>query len=65
MTHMFGYDGCKDTENFTQLVWRASQEIGVGRARSEDGNCWYGVVLFDPPSNISSQYANNVFLPPE
>ncbi len=28
--YMFGYDGRKDTENFTQLVWRASQEISVG-----------------------------------
>lgn len=63
--YMFGFDGRKDTENFTQLVWRASQEIGIGRARSEDGNWWYGVVVFDPAGNIPNQYANNVFLPPE
>ncbi|CAF0740258.1 unnamed protein product [Rotaria sordida] len=63
--YMFGHDGRKDTENFTQLVWRASQEIGVGRARSDDGNWWYGVVIFDPPGNIPNQYAENVHLPAE
>jgi hypothetical protein len=30
--YMFGFDGLEDTENFTQLVWRKSQEIGVGLA---------------------------------
>ena len=63
--YMFGYDGRKDTENFTQLVWRASRDIGVGRARSDDGNWWYGVVIFDPPGNIPNQYAENVHLPAE
>ena len=58
----FGYDGRKETENFTQLVWQSAQEIGVGRARSEDGNWSYGVVVFNPPGNIPNQYSNNVFL---
>lgn len=59
----FGTDGRRDTENFTQLVWRGTQEIGVGRARSEDGNWWYGVVVFDPPGNIPNKYAENVLMP--
>jgi len=63
--YMYGFDGRKDTENFTQAVWQASREIGVGRARSEDGNWWYGVVVFDPPGNIPNQYSNNVLLPAE
>ena len=63
--YMFGYDGYRDTENFTQLVWQATQQIGVGRARSEDGNWWYGAVVFDPPGNIPNQYSSNVFLPAE
>ena len=33
----FGTDGSKATENFTQMVWQGTQEMGVGRARSEDG----------------------------
>lgn len=61
--YMFGYDGRNDTAHFTQLVWRSSKEIGVGRARSGDGNWWYGIVVFYPPGNIPNQYAANVLLP--
>ncbi|CAF1474545.1 unnamed protein product, partial [Didymodactylos carnosus] len=60
----FGSNGHTSTENFTQLVWKSTHEIGVGRARSEDGNWWYGVVVFDPPGNIPNKYPENVFLPP-
>ena len=63
--YMFGYDGRRDNENFTQLVWRSTQHIGVGRARSEDGDWWYGVVVFDPAGNIPGQFSYNVLLPPE
>ena len=59
----FGGEGHKTTENFTQMVWQASQEIGVGRARSEDGNWYYGVVVFNPPGNIPNKYVNNVLMP--
>ncbi|CAF1421120.1 unnamed protein product [Adineta steineri] len=59
-SYQFGSNGRRETENFTQLIWRATQDIGVGRARSADGNWWYGVVVFDPPGNIANQYANNV-----
>ncbi|CAF1616126.1 unnamed protein product [Rotaria magnacalcarata] len=61
--YRFGHDGGRETNNFTQLVWHASREIGVGRARSADGNWWYGVVVFDPPGNIPNQYAQHVTLP--
>ena len=59
----FGQDGNRHTENFTQLVWQSTQEIGVGRARSPDGNWSYGIVVFDPPGNIPNQYARNVSFP--
>ncbi|CAF1526974.1 unnamed protein product [Rotaria sp. Silwood1] len=61
--YRFGYDGRRDTDNFTQLVWQGSRQIGVGRAQSADGNWWYGVVVFDPPGNIPNQYAENVKFP--
>ena len=61
----FGYDGRKDTENFTQLVWQSTQEIGVGRARSEDDNWSYGVVVFNPPGNIPNEYSSDVLLVPK
>jgi len=56
----FGTSGNRDTENFTQLVWQATHQIGVGRAQSADKNWWYGVVVFDPPGNIPNQFAQNV-----
>jgi glioma pathogenesis-related protein 2 len=59
----FGTDGHKTTENFTQMVWQGSQEMGVGRAKSEDGNWYYGVVVFNPPGNIPNKYVNNVLMP--
>ncbi len=59
--YQFGSNGRRDTENFTQLVWQETKEIGVGRAHSREGNWWYGVVVFDPPGNIPNQYANNVY----
>ena len=59
----FGFDGNKTNENFTQMVWKSTQQVGVGRARSEDGNWWYGVVVFNPPGNIPSKYATEVLLP--
>ncbi|CAF2744701.1 unnamed protein product [Rotaria sp. Silwood2] len=61
--YRFGTDGRRDTNNFTQLVWQGSRQIGVGRTRSADGNWWYGVVVFDPPGNIPNQYADNVNFP--
>jgi glioma pathogenesis-related protein 2 len=56
----FGADGNRKSENFTQLVWQNAQEIGVGRARSQDGKWSYGVVMFNPPGNIPSKYTSNV-----
>lgn len=63
--YMFGYDGRKDTENFTQLVWRATREIGVALVRPEDQSWYFGVVVFNPPGNIPNQYAENVQPPAE
>lgn len=59
----FGTDGHKTTENFTQMVWQGTQEMGVGRARSEDGNWYYGVVVFNPPGNIPNKFVSNVLMP--
>jgi hypothetical protein len=61
--------------HFTQLVWRASTEIGVGIAASSSGepvktnegecqmNNHYLVVDFNPAGNYDGEYAENV-LPP-
>ncbi|XP_053688538.1 Golgi-associated plant pathogenesis-related protein 1-like [Sabethes cyaneus] len=44
--------------HFTQLVWKGSQQLGVGKARN--GNNIYVVCNYDPPGNYSGQYAGNV-----
>lgn len=61
--YAFGADGAKATENFTQLVWQSTQQIGVGTAKSEDGVWSYGVVVFNPPGNIPGRFSTEVLLP--
>ena len=48
------------TGHFTQLVWKTSREIGIGRAQSRDGK-WFVVANFIPAGNFVGQNANNVF----
>jgi len=48
------------TGNFTQLVWKGSREIGVGRARSDDGHDVYVVVNYFPAGNFIGQFKENV-----
>jgi hypothetical protein len=45
--------------HFTQVVWRASRRLGVGRAVAGDGAV-YVVANYDPAGNMIGQYANNV-----
>jgi uncharacterized protein YkwD len=51
------------TGHFTQLVWKSSQELGMGIAQAADGT-WYVVGNYSPPGNISGQFPTNV-LPPK
>ncbi|QNP68710.1 secretion protein [Streptomyces roseirectus] len=48
---------------FTQVVWKSSARIGVGKATASGGKT-YVVVNFDPPGNFINQFAANV-LPPK
>ena len=47
---------------FTQLVWKSSREIGVGVAFSKSG-AYHVVVRYSPPGNIPGQYRSNVLRP--
>ena len=50
--------------HFTQVVWRKTREIGVGCARSEDGDgLVYVVARYWPPGNVTNAFEENV-LPP-
>jgi len=45
---------------FTQMVWKSSRELGVGKATSANG--WtYIVALYYPAGNDVTQYKQNVF----
>ena len=48
--------------HFTQLVWKDSKEMGVGRSQSKDGT-WIAVANYLPPGNVIGEYPKNVLLP--
>ncbi|CAF1392433.1 unnamed protein product [Rotaria sp. Silwood1] len=47
------------TGHFTQVVWRGSQKLGVGVARSSTGAV-YVVAQYTPPGNYQGQFQANV-----
>jgi Cysteine-rich secretory protein family len=49
--------------HFTQVVWKSSKELGVGKAKSRSGRI-YVVANYYPPGNYQGQFAQNV-LPPQ
>lgn len=53
-----------DTESghFTQLVWKRSERLGVGLAKSSAGR-HIVVIKYDPPGNYVGQYTANVMPP--
>jgi hypothetical protein len=44
--------------HFTQLVWAATTRIGCGVAHCSNADVW--VCNYDPPGNVSNQFADNV-----
>jgi uncharacterized protein YkwD len=50
------------TGHFTQMVWKASQALGIGIAQAVDGT-WYIVAHYSPPGNLTGHFPANV-LPP-
>ena len=48
------------TGHFTQLVWKASKQIGCGAACNSYNNCFLTCNYY-PPGNDLSYFANNVF----
>lgn len=50
--------------HYTQLVWRGSEQLGIGLARTIDANgvSYYVVCNYYPPGNIMGQFATNVFV---
>lgn len=49
----------KETGHFTQVVWKATKMVGVGKAKSSRGTT-YVVYNYHPPGNYKGQFAANV-----
>eukprot|EP00918_Siedleckia_nematoides_P014930 GHVU01032389.1.p1 GENE.GHVU01032389.1~~GHVU01032389.1.p1 ORF type:complete len:252 (-),score=26.08 GHVU01032389.1:2309-3064(-) len=48
--------------HFSQVVWKASKEFGIGRAKTRDGK-WIVVGNYVPAGNMAGQAKANVFPP--
>jgi pathogenesis-related protein 1 len=46
------------TGHFTQLVWRATSEVGCGSAQCDGVDVW--VCQYDPPGNVQGEFRENV-----
>ncbi|XP_048584713.1 uncharacterized protein LOC5521024 isoform X2 [Nematostella vectensis] len=53
-----GFQG--GTGHFTQMVWKGSKELGMGRAKTSDGRCTYVVARYQPAGNIVNYMSENV-----
>lgn len=61
--YTFGQDsGSGRTGHFTQVVWKESVELGIGKADiDKDGmKCTYVVGRYRPAGNMMGDYAKNV-----
>ena len=50
--------------NFTQIIWKGSEYIGIGCTKTKDNNV-YTVINFFPSGNIKNEFLLNVFPPKE
>ena len=46
--------------NFTQLIWKNTKEVGFGYTNDDKGN-FYVIAYYFPCGNIKGEYKNNVF----
>lgn len=49
------------TGHFTQVVWKGSRELGMGRAKTSDGSLTFVVGRYRPAGNVINYMADNVF----
>jgi len=47
------------TGHFTQVVWKGTQQFGIGKAQSSRGG-WYYVANYYSPGNYEGEFRNNV-----
>jgi hypothetical protein len=49
----------EEINNFTQLIWKSTKEVGFGFTNDEEGN-FYVLALYSPKGNINGEYKNNI-----
>ncbi|KAL9983713.1 hypothetical protein ACROYT_G005931 [Oculina patagonica] len=54
-----GFQG--NTGHFTQVVWKESKELGMGRAQTADGRLSFVVARYKPAGNLLNHFQENVF----
>lgn len=59
---MFGSEQPGGAGHFTQVVWKKSNKLGIGKASGKKNGmtCTYIVARYRPPGNYKSQFADNV-----
>ena len=50
-----------NTGHFTQVVWKDSKELGMGRASTRDGRLTFVVGRYRPAGNVMAHFDNNVY----
>ncbi|GFR71362.1 pathogenesis-related protein 1 [Elysia marginata] len=53
-----GFSG--STGHFTQVVWKESTQLGMGKARTPDGTYVFAVGVYRTRGNMQGQFAENV-----
>ena len=49
-----------NTRNFTQMLWKGTEEVGMALSRSEDGQLVVIVARYYPPGNVVGLFQENV-----
>eukprot|EP00916_Digyalum_oweni_P019550 GHVL01032535.1.p1 GENE.GHVL01032535.1~~GHVL01032535.1.p1 ORF type:complete len:247 (+),score=27.83 GHVL01032535.1:74-814(+) len=60
--HDYSSDGAMSSGHFTQVVWKGSKELGVGKAKDGKGKCIV-VCNYRPAGNMIGDYKANVAKP--
>ena len=56
-----GWNAKPGTGHFTQVVWKASTQLGIGK--EEKNGCIYVVGRYSPAGNIMGDFESNVLKP--
>ncbi|KOC66548.1 Golgi-associated plant pathogenesis-related protein 1, partial [Habropoda laboriosa] len=57
--------GLEGVRHFTQLVWKDTKLIGLGLAKDIDEERAFFVCVYQPPGNVSGEFAENVLPVPQ